>query len=248
MADERPDLTPEQAREVRRLLADARHTEPVPTDVAARLERVLADLADQQDAHAPGLDDPDTTVPGTVTDLASRRRRRAAALLVAAAAVVAVGVGLGQLVGGVGQGQSDSASSASDPGVGPRAESGKAGSGGGDGQAFNGPSATSEDSLSRLADLPHPVRVRADHFSADVRRVRHAAQHAPGADYGTVRGDHPARDCELRDWGRGTLVLVRYDGSPAVVVLRPVTGDTQVADLFRCGDDDVLRSTTLPAR
>jgi hypothetical protein len=252
MAEERPDLTPEQAREVRRLLADARHTEPVPTDVATRLERVLADLADQQAAHAPGLDDPDTAAPGTVTALASRRRRRAAGLLVAAAAVVAVGVGLGQVVGKAGQGQSDSAASA--PASGDVLESSGAGAGkdrpeGQDGQSFNGTQAIPEDSVrSELAALPHPVRVRSEHFSADVRRVRREARGVATDDYADTRGDLDARDCRLMAWGKGTRVLVRYDGSPAVVVLRPPTGDTQVADLFRCGSDDVLRSTTLPAR
>ena len=33
-----PELTPAQERRVRRLLADARHDEPVPDDVAARLD------------------------------------------------------------------------------------------------------------------------------------------------------------------------------------------------------------------
>jgi hypothetical protein len=257
MADERPDLTPEQAREVRRLLADARHTEPVPTDVAARLERVLADLADQQAAHAPGVDDPDTTAPGTVTELASRRRRRAATLLVAAAAVVAVGVGLGQVVGKAGQGQSDSSAGAPAAGDAPestragsdKAGSDKAGSADGKGDSFNGPQGSGEDSVSpEVAALPDPVRVRSDHFSADVRRVRREARGVPTADYGNLRGDRDVRDCELMAWGRGTQVLVRYDGSPAVVVLRSPTGDTQVADLFRCGSEDPLRSTTLPAR
>ncbi|MCW2791044.1 MAG: hypothetical protein JWO76_142, partial [Nocardioides sp.] len=87
MSDDDPDLTPEQEREVRRLLADARHTEPVPGDVAARLDRVLAELA----AGEPG--------PTPVTTLASRRRHRAVSVLVAAAAVVVVGIGLGQVVG-----------------------------------------------------------------------------------------------------------------------------------------------------
>jgi hypothetical protein len=250
MADERPDLTPEQAREVRRLLADARHTEPVPTDVATRLERVLADLADQQAAHAPGLDDPDTTAPGTVTALASRRRRRAATLLDAAAAVVAVGVGLGQVVGKVGQGQSDSSASAPAAGDVPEATrtgSGKSGSGG-DGESFNSPQAGADSVRGELAALPNPVPVRSGHFSADVRRVRREARGVPTADYDSVRGDRGTRDCQLMAWGKGTQVLVRYDGSPAVVVLRPPTGDTQVADLFRCGSADVLRSTTLPAR
>ena len=41
-----PELTPTE-EQVRRLLADARHTEPMPDDVAARLDGVLADLPDE---------------------------------------------------------------------------------------------------------------------------------------------------------------------------------------------------------
>ena len=45
------ELTPDQAERVRRLLAEARHTEPMPDDVAARLDRVIAGLADDPEAR-----------------------------------------------------------------------------------------------------------------------------------------------------------------------------------------------------
>lgn len=82
-----PDRLPEHDEAVRRLLADARHEEPAPPEVVARLDTVLADLtADRQE-------------PTPVVELrAARRRRRAASLLLAAAAVVAVGVGLNQVM------------------------------------------------------------------------------------------------------------------------------------------------------
>ena len=76
-------LTPEQET-VRRLLADARHAEPMPDDVVDRLDRVLAGLA----AGSPDELEPPPAAAAVVS-LASRRRRRAATLLVAAAAVVA---------------------------------------------------------------------------------------------------------------------------------------------------------------
>ncbi len=79
------ELTPEQEEHVRRLLADARHTEPTPDAVVARLDKVLAGLADEPARSAD------------VVHLA-HRRRRAATLLVAAAAVVVVGVGLSQVL------------------------------------------------------------------------------------------------------------------------------------------------------
>ena len=65
-----PELTPEQESAVRRLLAEARHDEPIPADVAARLDRVLAGLT-RDEPGAPGV--------APVIDLAARRRRRNAA-------------------------------------------------------------------------------------------------------------------------------------------------------------------------
>ncbi len=95
-------LTPEQDARVRRLLADARHTDPMPGDVVARLDRVLAGLADEPARAA------------TVVRLADRRRR-ATRLLVAAAAVVAVGFGGSQLLDGFGgSGAGDHASPAAE--------------------------------------------------------------------------------------------------------------------------------------
>lgn len=80
---------------VRRLLGEARHDEPLPADVADRLDGVLARLeAGEPVGPVPG---PRTTRQ-RVVELAARRRRRAASVLVAAAAVVVVGIGLGQVV------------------------------------------------------------------------------------------------------------------------------------------------------
>lgn len=67
---------PDPDEAVRRLLADARHDEPVPADVVARLDATLADLLS-------------TRVP--VVDLAARRRRRVAGAVLAAASVVVIG-------------------------------------------------------------------------------------------------------------------------------------------------------------
>ncbi|WP_435748202.1 hypothetical protein [Nocardioides sp. SYSU DS0663] len=78
---------------VRRLLAEARHDAALPTDVAARLDRVLEQLAEG-----------DTRGFRTLDELAARRRRRARGMLVAAAAVAVVGIGLGQVVPGAFEG------------------------------------------------------------------------------------------------------------------------------------------------
>lgn len=110
------ELSPAQTEAVRRMLADARHTEPIPADVARRLDSTLAKMAS---ARVPGEPDSSTdsendALPAApVVDLASRRRRRAASLLVAAAAVVALGVSLPQVLP---SGGNDAATSAQDSG------------------------------------------------------------------------------------------------------------------------------------
>lgn len=72
---------------VRRLLADARHDEPMPADVAARLAGVLDELV------ADGRRPADVT-PLRQADAVRRRTRRWTVALVAAAAVVVGGVAL----------------------------------------------------------------------------------------------------------------------------------------------------------
>jgi len=75
---------------VRALLASARVTEPVPDDVAARLDTTLAELtADRRGTEAADAPDEATSV---VVPL-RRRSRLAPRLLAAAAAVVIVGAG-----------------------------------------------------------------------------------------------------------------------------------------------------------
>lgn len=76
------ELSPDETEAVRRLLAEARHDEPMPADLAARLEDVLAGLvAEREEAEEPA--------PATVVPL--RRRRRWPQVLVAAAAVSVLG-------------------------------------------------------------------------------------------------------------------------------------------------------------
>jgi len=77
------ELTPDQTVAVRRLLAEARHDEPMPADLAARLDGVLADLVTERD----GAEEP-APLPANVVPL---RRRRWPQVLVAAAAVTVLG-------------------------------------------------------------------------------------------------------------------------------------------------------------
>lgn len=86
-----PELDPELDKEVRALLSDAAVTEPMPAEVAARLDDVLAELVAQRDDVATQDEAPAS--PGTLGDLAAARRRRRTWVGAAAAAVVVVAAG-----------------------------------------------------------------------------------------------------------------------------------------------------------
>lgn len=218
--------------QVRRLLADARHTEPLPPDVADRLDGVLADLR------------ADRPLRPTVTDLAAaRRRRRARTMLLAAAAVVVVGIGIGQL-NGSGTGDDEAADSATSSDAG--------GSAAGD-REQTGPADGLMGGDSAAESVPEPAsgsaaRVDSRTFGTRVLQLRDQGA-VLDRDQGPAALQYEAKArCVGRDPGAGTPVSIRYDGSPAVLVYRPPRGDTQVVDLYLCGRDEVVRSITLPAR
>ncbi|WP_341924826.1 hypothetical protein [Nocardioides psychrotolerans] len=245
MSDDR-ELSPEQQERVRRLLAQARVDEPIPGDVAGRLDRVLARLADAEPDHDPA----------EVVALASRRRRKVTTLLVAAAAVVAVGVGASQLSPGPSDTASDSTAAGSAPEAATQDElldSGAAGSALAPAPAEAPPAPFTEDG-SAAYDLKRgrPVRIRPAFFADDVARVRsRVALSTLSAEAPTDRESGSADAagsamCEPADWGAGDLYVVQYAGNPAVLAFRPAAGDTQVVDLLQCGTADILRSVTLP--
>ncbi|MGI8524392.1 MAG: hypothetical protein ACR2K3_13955 [Nocardioides sp.] len=217
---------------VRRLLADARHTEHMPADVSARMDDVLRGLAREDDDIAP------------VVTLPRHRRRAAAALLVAAAVIVVGGVSLASLQhrGDRPAETAGAASSAEDrgsalAGTKPDGPPGSAGSG----AAPNAGQAPNDSSQqSRLENTP-PVRVRTHHFAADVRRARRLLPTSVSPE--PVRG---ARSCTNRSLGAGTRVPASYGGSRAVLVYRSPAGGSQVVDLYLCGDGSPVRTTTLP--
>jgi hypothetical protein len=232
------ELSPEQER-VRRLLAQARVEDPMPDDVAERLDRVLARLADEEGES-----------PATVVDLAHRRRRKAATLLVAAAAVVALGVGVGNLVSATVSGGEDAGSAAEAPEAAASSEDNSLRDGDVD-------SLSPEGAFSTLVDAGAPQRVRPDFFAEDVARLRlepAEAEDAPDPESApptdgtglTTGAEAAGFVCDPAAWGEGRLLAVRYAGVPAVLAFRPPAGDTQVVDLLECGTAAILRSVTLP--
>lgn len=283
MTEPRPEhrLDPEQDEYVRRLLADARHTEPPPADVADRLDDALAGLVPGLVAGRPGSADegPDERRPVVpVRDLAvERRRHRVVQLLVAAAAVVAVGVGLGQLdLGSVTTADSDAGGSAADGAAG--AEGMQDAPAASEAPSAAGPDRAAPDALSArpvvitdrsLRTLAEGSPLTLDQLASYVTTEQFAPHDAavPGevdpkttdddgvrapADGPTTRGDGATKaggawfTCRRGPYGAGRLVAVEYRGNPAVVAVRPSTGDSVVVELLRCGTATVLRSVTVP--
>ncbi|WP_248579642.1 hypothetical protein [Nocardioides sp. InS609-2] len=243
MNDELPELSPAETERVRRLLAEARHTDPVPADVAARLDRTLATLAEERrELHS-----------STVVTLASRRRRRVTQLLVAAVAVVAVGIGVAQVVSGMdtdlgmstaddsadsGAGEAAEAPDQESQPLSPSAES-RGDTGGESAPDRNG-------AKSALSALPRVDDATFDADAADAR-ARQGNTDATTAPDDDSPGTLFDGTCDRDAWGDGERVLVRYQGDRAALVFRPAPDGSQVVDLFACDGDDVLRSGIVAA-
>lgn len=221
-------LTPDQESQLRRLLAEARHTDPMPADVVARLDRVLDGLADEPARAAK------------VVRLADRRRT-ATRMLVAAAAVVVLGVGGSQLVDGLGSAGMD-AMTGSEPESAADEDQVEGG---------NAPEATDGDGAPTANDRRRFLaKVRPQAFADDTAALRNDAD---SYDYnlgdgmrGEVAAELAGEICPTGEWGAGRYVAVRYAGDPGWIVFRRPQGDTQVADLFLCGSELARRSLTLP--
>lgn len=239
-------LDPRAEAALRRALADARHTDPAPVDVAARLDDVLARLRDGEPS-AP------------IVDLEARRRRRTATRLLAAAAAVIVVGGVGARVFGPGPSGSDAASSS-------QVESGSSGTdgdpqrdavGGASAQVAAPPtdpdgavpqSSEAQDysgasgSLTRLSSIPELTEAG---FVRQVAQLQPSVRQAARSTRALSLDAGVNAACGPGAYGEGTAVLVDYDGDPAVLVFRPASGQTQIVDLLQCGSAEVVRSTTL---
>ena len=235
-------LSEAEEEHVRALLAEARHAEPMPDDVVARLDRVIAGLA-VEDADGPAPL-PDNVVPLAV------RRRRAARMLVAAAAVVVAGVGVGQVLQDHGGGAGGDAATASDrgkelvQGESQGLSSGSDSSGGGSAGSGGG-AVPSVPQAGSASDGVVAYKLRPEHFAADSRTIQRRYDTLDTTASLSAERFH-ASTCSPGSWGSGRYVPVEYGGTPAYLVLRRPSGDSQVADLFLCGGDEPVRSITLP--
>lgn len=213
---------------VRRLLAEARHDAPIPEDVAARMDRVLAGLSAERD-EAPGT--------AEVVPLELHRRRRAASLLVAAAAIVVGGVTAVQhLPGGSGSQATAGGTAESDSVIGGPRASGPASAP----QIAPGPK---DHAGGPLRTLPGRVRVRPGHFAADALSARAAASQTSSQQYDALKGAAAGCVPSVPD---AVVLRATYEKAPAALVFHAAAGSTQIVDLYLCGTSKPIRSITLP--
>lgn len=233
------ELPGEQEARVRHLLAQARHHEPMPATVAARLDSVLAGLADEE-PHRPLAEAP--------IDLAARRRRRnASVMLASAAAVLVAGFGIGQVINGNSQGSDTAAEAGSSDRLtaGGKAEvSDDAGtdmSGGGAGAGTDGSGAEAPS----VSDQS-PVELRSGHLARDI--VEQVRVRTPVVGFAALS----AAGCPIPDpppaMAEGDLFPAILDGEPSVLILLPAAGATRQAEVLSCADGKVLARTTVAVR
>ncbi len=245
---ERP-LTAAEEAAVRRALAQARHDEPIPPDVGARLDGVLAELTAQRTAEQVAGDD-------SVIDLdARRRRRRLTQGLVAAAAVVAVGVTVPQFVGQVigPMGGDDSATTASvesDSGADSGAGAGEAGAEG-PAAAQLAPEASGKAESRVQEDSAYaaesPPSVRASSFRRDVLKLDRGTRASDTANLGALAGC--AAEVDPAALTIAVTYVVKNTETPALLAITPTDPDAtpRVARLYVCSTGDLIRSVTLTA-
>ena len=224
------------------MLADARHDEPVPPEVAARLDDALAGL--RADAPAVAPRDDRSARDETVVPL-RRRPRRLPRYVLAAAAVVAIGYGATQVIGNT---------------LDPTADSDSAG-GGSTAEDSGDRSSTSGDAPSAAESVPPPEAfVPLDELGIEglepigpVSLDKDLAALEDTKDEASaLRSTRAlAEVCGPRRPVPGSRTLAAaYDGRPALVVYLPLEGDDRQVDLYLCDTAkprQSFRSVTLPA-
>lgn len=271
MADDR---TPDHDEAVRRLLADARETGPMPPEVAARLDAALADLAagagahpTEPDAPEPDPTEPDPTGPATVTPL---HRRRWPRVLLAAAAVTVVGLGSAQLVDRGGDAARDTAGAEAEVAddrvtlrEAPDSDDGAAGSAedaqrdstdapeSGNLEGQRGPArADGQGPFPTPVTLPGLDRALLADELAPVGRLREVGVLADEPSSGPASSRLLA--AKISDWRCGPLYAVP-DGSAylslerkgALVVAHPPANGVRLVEVYDCRGEDPRRSTTV---
>ncbi len=239
-----PEKSPDDAR-IRGLLAEARHTEPMPPEVAERLDSVIAGLAAERSVAgvvpvmAPVPAEPDAPEPDAeVVALPSPWRRRITTGLVAAAAVVAVGVGVPQLLSTSSDYMSGSESAGGEAGSNPLSESAAD-------SADSAPPGFQSDEL----DGSSPAT--AERAYKDIEFVLATTGNRAAGDAAALldeQGDR-ARDelpCWRKAWGAGDRIPVLYEDRAGVAVVRLAGVAGTRVDFYVCGEKSKVRSVLVP--
>lgn len=229
-------LTSTEEEAVRRQLAAARHTEPMPADVAGRLDDVLAGLQAGR-ANQPVRQ---AAPESNVVPLASRRRYRIAQGVVAAAAVVAVGVGVTQVLGNLGGSSSDDSGSEA-----PAAASKDDGADSGHAreEVPNDASPSMSDELDTMTEYATAPEVSSASFQSDVARLATRQYAAAESERSLLR---LTEQCGQTSPPAGHDALrVRYDEQPAILAFREPVNGKQRVDLYLCATGARERSATI---
>jgi hypothetical protein len=206
---------------VRRLLAAAgRPPEPLPDDVATRLDDVFAGLVAERTGE-PGAEPRAGTAP--VTNLTARRRRRWASALVAAASVSVIALGVSNVMQAGQTGSQDAASGGADMA---RQERG--------GTAAELPP---QDGLgeevspySAESQARSVTRLRSGALTTQVQQIEDLGLVVP-----TDAAHGWKEACVRPPTSRGDEWLpVRLDGQRGVLVLRAPVDGRRAAEVFTC--------------
>lgn len=245
-----PDETAPDEDRVRALLAESRVTEPMPPEVAARLEDVLGELVGARTAPI-------------VVPLRPRWRQRTARGLVVAAAVLIVGGGTMTLLqhrdqssGGASGSAADSATSSMATDTPGSADLGKRSPQPLRNEVHDSAGALGAQSQKSRQVLPS---LSSAHFADGVRHLvtttaadraglsgltATAAQPAP--EYGAAVADCARPIAVPADrLSRDDVLTVSLDGALATLVVEPVGSDPRTATAYSCDGKDVLATTTL---
>lgn len=221
-ADADPGMDPGTEQAVRDLLASAGPAEPMPPEVAARLDATLADLSA---GRTPGPTAPSGDADDELAERRAGRQRRWPQVLVAAATVGVLGVAVGNVVdlGGLTGGSGDASTSA---GVADRGAAGAAP----ESLPESAPSAGGDrtgDGFSAQSRVP-VLRLRSASLAADVQRVEDLALATPVSEGWRGACVVPAA-APGASWAEA-----RLDGDRALLLLRPPEQGRRVADVYRC--------------
>ncbi|RYP83788.1 hypothetical protein EKO23_17960 [Nocardioides guangzhouensis] len=228
------------------MLAEARHDQPVPPEVVARLDAVLAELGSGVAAEAPATSDEATGEPAVVPlrpreqDSEERRlHRRFSRVLLAAAAVLAIGYGATQVLPNVtqsGSGDSGSASTA-DSAETPQAP-----------EVAGGDAGARAETPTPVTDLGIAGLRPIDPGALDRDLAMLRRESARSEQFAGNRGTDMVR-CGPADPVPGArYVGAAYDGRPALVVYHPVRNGRQTVELYLCDTAHprkVFRTVTL---